>query len=151
MADLPPGPWRYMPDKHDDWGHVRDANGDLVADCCSSKLGSDFRESYDGDNDREWREGPPQARAVADLLIQARAERDETPLTKEDFIRFGATTFEVRHFREGKVQSTELLMLEKFAWQDGMCRHAYGSIETIGELRNWCRLLGIPLPAGGKE
>lgn len=30
-ADLPPGPWRYMPDEHDDWGYVRDANGDIVA------------------------------------------------------------------------------------------------------------------------
>src|SRR5690348_13665919 len=28
-----PGPWRYRPDKYDDWGYVRGPDGGIVAIC----------------------------------------------------------------------------------------------------------------------
>lgn len=78
MSDLPSGPWRYRPNEHDDWGFVRDASDQLVANTCPPWLAEDFQSTPFGTPERE--SGPPQARGVAALLIRAEREADPTPL-----------------------------------------------------------------------
>lgn len=69
---LPPGPWRYMPNRHDDWGMVRDGNGLPIADTCPTGLAAKFSLQHT-EFDEVRRRGPPQARAVAELLINAQS------------------------------------------------------------------------------
>jgi hypothetical protein len=71
QSAAPAGPYRYRPDKHDDWGFVRGPSGDLVANTCPPSLGrrfSDENPSYD----EVRKAGPPQAAALANLLAEAR-------------------------------------------------------------------------------
>ena len=71
---LPPGPWRYRPEKHDDWGCVRDADGNPVASTCPPGVGNAFCEAHPTFDDVRW-SGPQQARSVAELLIWAERVR----------------------------------------------------------------------------
>ncbi len=71
LGELPEGPWRYMPDKFDDWGQVRSPDGMLVADTCPGMNGEEFSRANPGWGDVR-RAGPPEARAIAALLIWAR-------------------------------------------------------------------------------
>jgi hypothetical protein len=66
--ELPPGPWTYMSGQpYSDWGYVRDANGNMVANTCPGWLAHEFREANPQYGDVRDA-GPPQARAVAELL-----------------------------------------------------------------------------------
>jgi len=105
--NLPPGPYRYRPEEHDDWGFVRDANGDIVANTCSPGLADKFSVenshiSVHG-SPSKWHDGPLQARAVTELLIRAQREADETELTAEWLVSVGFVIHErERHFRHSK-------------------------------------------------
>lgn len=71
---LPSGPYRYRPNEYDDWGFVRDANGRLIANTCPGAMAREFYDSVKFGGP-EWEAGPPQARAVAQLLIDAEANQ----------------------------------------------------------------------------
>lgn len=68
---LPKGPYEYRPWKHDDWGIVRDRNGNVIANTCPAWLASEHGYRTD-------LAGPPQAAAVAQLLIDAREVIDQS-------------------------------------------------------------------------
>jgi len=63
-----PLPWAYRPEKHDDWGFVRDARGGLVLSTCPSGLAADFSKA-NLDYNETRKAGPQQARFLAELLI----------------------------------------------------------------------------------
>lgn len=65
-----PLPWSYMPDEHDDWGDVRDGNGRLVVRTCTNGLAKDFSDA-NPEYDESRKLGPPQARLLAEILIDA--------------------------------------------------------------------------------
>lgn len=88
MPNLPPGPWKYRPDRYDDWGWVRDADGNVVADTCPVQLIGPHKSQH-AYNTLEYHAGPPQARAVAELLIRAEREADETPASFEWLVSVG--------------------------------------------------------------
>lgn len=67
---LPPGPLTYMTGQYDDWGQVRDAKGQLVADTCPGMNWHEFSEAHPVFDDVR-KAGPPEARAIANLLIWA--------------------------------------------------------------------------------
>jgi hypothetical protein len=77
---LPPLPWKYRPDPYDDFGFVRDVTGNIVANTCPTWLASDFNDNTKFGTE-EWHAGPPQARRVAELLIQAAGEADSAMIT----------------------------------------------------------------------
>ena len=86
MPSLPPGPYRYMPYEHDQWGFVRDADGNIVANTSPPHVSQAFGETCAkkyGDwlfGAPDYHAGPPQALAVAELLIRAEREQDATPV-----------------------------------------------------------------------
>lgn len=90
---LPKGPWAYRPDKHDDWGTVRDADGHPVANTCPPGLAQDFRDArlQQAPSVTAWKAGPPQARAIAELLIRAELEADPTPVDEAWLLKSGGT------------------------------------------------------------
>ena len=78
QAKLPPGPWSYRPNMHDDWGFVRDSAGAIVAHTCPVGVAQAFTEATKR-NAPEWDAGPEHARAVAEFMIRAEREADMRP------------------------------------------------------------------------
>lgn len=46
MSKHTPEPWDYRPNKHDDWGFIRDLNGDLVAVAKDSSISHDKHDEF---------------------------------------------------------------------------------------------------------
>jgi hypothetical protein len=94
--DLPPGPWLYRPNKHDDWGVVRAGkDGPIIAVARSSKF------DVDEDKHRHERTDPYEAiaRAIA-AIPEMRAENER--------LRAVQTTCDVFKEENRRLRATEL-------------------------------------------
>lgn len=152
---LPPGPWTYQTAEHDDWGTVRDANGYIVAKTCTGMEGSDFYASvkYGGE---EWKAGPPKARAVAELLIEAERLSDPTPIDAEwlKAVGFVVSDFKCWNLEPWGPLGNRLSWIDP-AWSDVWHGEVvYGGqrmpkpLKTRGDVRRLCRAMGITLREG---
>lgn len=145
--NLPPGPWNYMPNEHDDWGWLRDANGNVFMNTCGNNA-ADFAFSHRYGTP-EYKAGPPQARAIAELLIRAEREADETRLTIEDVERMLGKEC------EDDMDTVDVANISFEASSDGIEVWRFNSssadhvatIKTHGEFRTFCRLFGIEVGA----
>ena len=145
---LPPGPYRYMPLEHDQWGFVRDASDNVVAVTCSPHEGEEYYKSVTFGSP-EWKAGPDKARAVAELLIRAEREADATAID-EAWLR--SVGFEERHatckeFKLSPIYRWTLRPLENaghFAFVDA-CGAYQCALTSRGDVRKLAAALGVSL------
>jgi hypothetical protein len=140
-TNLPSGPWRYMPNEHDDWGCIRDSNNRTVANTCPPWLADGFQGEYEYGSPSRGA-GPPQARALAELLIRAEREADPTPLTPEMMpatLKVNAGWF--LDFDWHCKKCTVFIRYETGGDGCGWNAVELMTINTMGEFRTFCRLL----------
>jgi hypothetical protein len=149
---LPPGPWAYRPERYDDWGTVRDAEGHPVANTCPPGLAQDFKDERRNQPPSVtlWKAGPPQARAVAELLIRAEREADPTPVDEAIADSLGWTRFESDKLTTWDAPMGHLRVLH-FTSSDRPANWVfYVGLKhfvapTVGQVRTAARLFGIEL------
>lgn len=119
MPNLPPGPYTLEEDSTG-WVHVLDGNLKTVAHC-----------------------RPPQARAVAELLIRAEREADATPIDEAWLNSMGGTVFTAM----GLTISFCMDAMER--WQAALLQDddlvELGPLFTRGQFRKLSSSLGIEL------